>query len=68
MDFKDAIILFEHYEKHGKIISKYEVEDFYDNCPAGYEVEETKILNPYGGYYVTIGMRYVLSDEDEYIS
>lgn len=62
MTFKDAIILFEHYEKCGKIISKYDIEKFYRKCPVGYEVEETKILNPYGNYYVTIHMEYVPSE------
>lgn len=59
MDYKDALILLDYYEKRGLVKSSFDVELFYKRCPADCEVQETKILNPYGGYYVTVKLEYV---------
>jgi len=59
MDFKDALLLYDYYEKHGLIKTAFDVERFYKRCPADCEVRETKILNPCGGYYVTVSLEYV---------
>lgn len=59
MNYKDALMLYDYYEGRGLIKSSFDIDLFYRRCPDDYEVQETKILNPYGGYYVTVKLEYV---------
>ena len=40
-------------------ITEKQVEEFYDNCPAGYEVEETRVFDMVSLQYVTVSMQYI---------
>ena len=40
-------------------MTEKQVKEFYDACPADYEVEETRVFNMVSLQYVTVSMRYV---------
>ena len=40
-------------------MTEKQVEEFYDACPYGYEVEETRVFDMLSLQYVTVSMRYI---------
>ena len=40
-------------------MTEKQVEEFYDNCPDDYEVEETRVFDMVSLQYVTVSMRYI---------
>ena len=40
-------------------MTEKQVEEFYDACPAGYGVEETRVFDMVSLQYVTVSMRYI---------
>ena len=40
-------------------MTEKQVEEFYDDCPADYEVEETRVFDTLSLQYVTVSMRYI---------
>ena len=40
-------------------MTEKQVKEFYDNCPDGYEVEETRVFDMVSLQYVTVSMRYI---------
>ena len=40
-------------------MSEKQVKEFYDACPSGYEVEETRVFDMVSLQYVTVSMRYI---------
>ena len=40
-------------------MTEKQVEEFYDNCPDGYEVEETRVFDMLSFQYVAVSMRYI---------
>ena len=41
------------------VMTEKQVEEFYNNCPSGYEVEETRVFDMLSFQYVTVSMRYI---------
>ena len=40
-------------------MTEKQIQEFYDNCPDGYEVEETRVFDMLSLQYVTVSMRYI---------
>ena len=40
-------------------MTEKQVEEFYDACPDGYDVEETRVFDMLSLQYVTVYMRYI---------
>ena len=40
-------------------MTEKQVKEFYDACPADYEVEETRVFDMVSLQYVTVYMRYI---------
>ena len=40
-------------------MSEKQIQEFYDACPSGYDVEETRVFDMVSLQYVTVFMRYV---------
>ena len=40
-------------------MTEKQVEEFYDACPSGYEVEEMRVFDMLSLQYVTVSMRYI---------
>ena len=40
-------------------MTEKQVEEFYDACPDGYVVEETRVFDTLYLQYVTVSMRYI---------
>ena len=40
-------------------MTEKQIQEFYDNCPDGYEVEETRVFDMVSLQYVIVSMRYV---------
>ena len=40
-------------------MTEKQIEEFYDNCPDGYEVEEVRVFDMLSLQYVTVSMRYI---------
>ena len=40
-------------------MTEKQIQEFYDVCPPGYEVEETRVFDMVSLQYVTVSMRYV---------
>ena len=40
-------------------MTEKQVKEFYDVCPSGYEVEETRVFDMLSLQYVTVFMRYI---------
>ena len=40
-------------------MTEKQIQEFYDNCPDVYEVEETRVFDMVSLQYVTVFMRYV---------
>ena len=40
-------------------MTEKQVEEFYDACPSGYEVEEVRAFDRLSLQYVTVSMRYI---------
>ena len=40
-------------------MTEKQVEEFYNACPSGYEVEETRVFDMVFLQYVTVSMRYI---------
>ena len=40
-------------------MTEKQIKEFYDNCPDGYEVEETRVFDMVSLQYVTVSMRYI---------
>lgn len=40
-------------------MTEKQVKEFYDACPSGYAVEETRVFDMLSFQYVTVSMRYV---------
>ena len=47
-----------HYFEVNAMTEK-QIEEFYDACPSGYCVEETRVFDMASLRYVTVGMRYI---------
>ena len=45
-------------EKVNEMTEK-QIEEFYNACPSGYDVEETRVFDMVSLQYVTVFMRYV---------
>ena len=41
------------------VMTEKQVEEFYNDCPSGYEVEETRVFDMLSLQYVTVSMRYI---------
>ena len=41
------------------VMTEKQVEEFYNDCPSGYEVEETRMFDMLSLQYVTVSMRYI---------
>ena len=44
-----------------KAMTEKQIEEFYDVCPSGYEVEETRVFDITSLRYITVEMRYIES-------
>ena len=44
-------------EKHG--MTKKQIKRFYDDCPSGYCVEETRVFDVDSLRYITVEMQYI---------
>lgn len=42
-----------------KVMTEKQVKEFYNVCPSGYGVEETRVFDVLSLQYVTVFMRYV---------
>ena len=40
-------------------MTEKQIKEFYDACPAGYEVEETRVFDMVSLQCVTVSMRYI---------
>ena len=40
-------------------MTEKQVEEFYNDCPSGYEVEEIRVFDMLSLQYVTVSMRYI---------
>ena len=40
-------------------MTEKQIQEFYDNCQDGYEVEETRVFDMVSLQYVTVSMRYI---------
>ena len=40
-------------------MTEKQIQEFYDACPSGYDVEETRVFDMLSFQYVTVFMRYV---------
>ena len=40
-------------------MSEKQIQEFYDACPSGYDVEETRVFDMLSFQYVTVSMRYI---------
>ena len=40
-------------------MTEKQVEELYDACPDGYDVEETRVFDMLSLQYVTVSMRYI---------
>ena len=40
-------------------MTEKQIEEFYDACPDGYEVEETRVFDMLSLQYVTVSMQYI---------
>ena len=40
-------------------MTEKQVEEFYNACPPGYEVEETRVFDMLSLQYVTVSMQYI---------
>ena len=40
-------------------MTEKQVEEFYNDCPSGYEVEETRMFDMVSLQYVIVSMRYI---------
>ena len=40
-------------------MTEKQIQEFYDACPFGYEVEETRVFDMVSLQYATVSMRYV---------
>ena len=40
-------------------MTEKQVEEFYDACPSGYGVEETRVFDMLSLQYVTVSMQYI---------
>ena len=40
-------------------MTEKQIEEFYDSCPTGYEVEETRVFDIASLQYITVEMRYI---------
>ena len=40
-------------------MTEKQIQEFYDVCPSGYEVEETRVFDMVSLQYVTVSMRYI---------
>ena len=40
-------------------MTEKQIQDFYDACPDGYEVGETRVFDMLSFQYVTVSMRYI---------
>ena len=40
-------------------MTEKQVKEFYDVCPSGYEVEETRVFDMASLQYITVSMRYI---------
>lgn len=40
-------------------MTEKQVEEFYNACPSGYGVEETRVFDTVSLQYVTVSMRYI---------
>ena len=40
-------------------MTEKQIQEFYDACPAGYGVEETRAFDMLSLQYVTVSMRYI---------
>ena len=45
--------------KKVNVMTEKQVEEFYNDCPSGYEVEETRVFDIASLQYVTVSMRYI---------
>ena len=41
------------------VMTEKQIQEFYNDCPSGYEVEETRMFDMLSLQYVTVSMRYV---------
>ena len=40
-------------------MTEKQIQEFYDDCPSGYGVEEARVFDMLSLQYVTVSMRYV---------
>ena len=40
-------------------MTEKQIQEFYDACPLGYEVEETRVFDMMSLQYVTVSMQYI---------
>ena len=40
-------------------MTEKQIEEFYDECPSGYCVEETRVFDVASLRYITVSMRYI---------
>ena len=45
--------------KKVKAMTEKQIQEFYDVCPDGYDVEETRVFDMVSLQYVTVSMRYI---------
>lgn len=41
------------------VMTEKQIEEFYDACPSGYDVEETRVFDMLSLQYVTVSMQYI---------
>ena len=45
--------------KKVNVMTEKQVEEFYNDCPDDYEVEETRVFDMLSLQYVTVSMQYI---------
>ena len=40
-------------------MTEKQIQEFYDACPSGYDVEETRVFDMLSLQYVTVSMQYI---------
>ena len=45
--------------KKVNVMTEKQIQEFYDACPSGYEVEEVRVFDMLSLQYVTVSMRYI---------
>ena len=48
-----------NYHEKVNAMTEKQIQEFYNACPDGYEVEETRVFDMLSLQYVTVSMQYI---------